>query len=1204
MTTLEQLESVLATRIAVTDGAMGTMIQSYGLSEADFRGDDFTDHPRDLQGCNDLLSITRPDVISAIHESFLDAGADIIETNTFTATSIALADYAMEEQAYAINVAAARIARAAVDAAMAADPSRTRFVAGSMGPTNKTASLSPDVNDPGFRAVTFDELAAAYYEQARGLVDGGVDFLLPETAFDTLNVKAALSAIDKLFADGARRVPVWCSMTIVDKSGRTLSGQTTEAFYNSIAHADLAVVGINCALGPAEMRAYVEELARIVPTYVACVPNAGLPNELGGYDETPEHMAALLGDFASSGLVNIVGGCCGTRPEHIRAIAAAVAGAAPRQLAQPAPATRLSGLEALTITPESNFIVIGERTNVAGSLKFKRLIADNQLEEALTVARQQVEGGANILDVCMDDAMLDGEAAMTRFLHMVASDPDISRLPIMIDSSKFSVIEAGLRCLQGKGVVNSISLKEGEAEFERQARIVRSFGAAVVVMGFDENGQATTVDHRIAIAKRAYAILTERVGFPAEDIIFDPNVLTVGTGIAEHDDYAVAFLEATRQLKQLFPGCKVSGGISNVSFSFRGNNPVREAMHAAFLYHAIRAGLDMGIVNAGQLAIYEEIPTELRTLVEDVLLNRDADATERLVTAATAFKDSAGNAVAATQEWREAPLPERIAHALLKGTHEFVDSDIAEALTLYDEPLNIIEGPLMDGMERVGDLFGAGKMFLPQVVKSARVMKKAVAILEPLMDAGGTAKSKGVIVMATVKGDVHDIGKNITGVVLRCNGYSVIDLGVMVPTAKILATAREVGADIIGLSGLITPSLDEMVHVAREMKRLGFTIPLLIGGATTSNKHTSVKIAPEYDHITAHVRDASRAPGVVGQLLNPDKRAGFAAKNAAKQELLRTRYAAGQVARDLVSIEQARQRRTPIEWRSEDLPAPAFLGLRAIEVDITELVDFIDWTPFFHTWDLKGRFPDILDSPKVGERARELHADARALLDRIAKDKLLGARGVYGFLPAAARGDDIIIYADEQRDRERARLFMLRQQGQKTPCYSLADFVAPVSSGLADHIGVFAVTAGLNERELSDSFAADNDDYNAIMTKALADRLAEAFAEMLHGRVRAEWGGRAEEVGIRPAFGYPACPDHTEKQTLFELVDAGRAGIELTETMMMTPAASVSGIYLNHPESRYFSIGKIGRDQVEDYARRKGISRAQAERRLGVHLGY
>ncbi len=1208
MDTLDRLKALLAQRIAVTDGAMGTMIQSHQLTEADFRGDEFRDHPRDLKGCNDLLSITRPDVIAGIHRAFLDAGADILETNTFTATSIALADYAMEDQARAINLASARIARQAVDERMAADPERPLFVAGSMGPTNKTASLSPDVNDPGFRAITFDQLADAYYEQARALVDGGVDILLPETSFDTLNVKAALFGIARLFEEGARRVPVWCSMTIVDRSGRTLSGQTTEAFFDSVSHADLLVVGINCSLGPAEMRGFVEELSRIVPTYTACVPNAGLPNELGGYDETPEHMAGLLAEFADAGWVNIVGGCCGSRPEHIRAVTSAVAGKPPRPLPAVPRATRLSGMEPLTISTESNFIVIGERTNVSGSRKFKRLIADNKLEEALSVARQQVEGGANILDVCMDDALLDGEAAMTGFLNLIASDPEIARLPIMIDSSKFSVIEAGLKCLQGKGVVNSLSLKEGEEEFERQARIVRRYGAAVVIMGFDESGQATSVDRRVDIARRAHRILTERVGFPEEDIIFDPNVLTVGTGIAEHDHYAVNFLEATRRIKQIFPLCKVSGGISNVSFSFRGNDPVREAMHAAFLYHAIRAGLDMGIVNAGQLAIYEEIPEPLRRAVEDVLLDADPGATERLLDLA-ATVTGGGDTATRVEAWREQPLAERLAHALLKGNHDYVDVDIAEALETYPSPLDIIEGPLMNGMNQVGDLFGAGKMFLPQVVKSARVMKKAVAILEPLMeqDAGGVA-TKGTIVMATVKGDVHDIGKNITGVVLRCNGYQVIDLGVMVPGQKILDTALEVDADLIGLSGLITPSLDEMAHVAGEMRRRGFTIPLLIGGATTSNKHTSVKIAPEYPGIAVHVRDASRAAGVVGDLLHPTRREEFAKKNADKQALLRKRYLATQAARDLIPLEQARARRTPIEWHAADIPTPTFLGLRSIEVPVAELIQWIDWTPFFHAWDLKGRYPEILDDDKIGARARELHDDARALLDRIAAERLLSPRGAYGFFPAAAVGDDIVVYRDRAREHEQARFFMLRQQGQKQPCYCLADFVAPRASGIADHIGAFVVTSGAETADLARDFSIRlKDDYNAILIEALADRLVEAFAEMLHARVRQEWDGPGSTPpeGIRPAFGYPACPDHTEKEPLLALLEAeSRAGVRLTETMMMTPGASVSGIYLRHPEARYFSVGKLARDQVEDYARRKGISREEAERRLTTHLGY
>jgi 5-methyltetrahydrofolate--homocysteine methyltransferase len=1231
--TLSRLHALLAERILVLDGAMGTMIQRRGLTEDDYRGAELRDHPASLQGCSDILSITRPDVIEDIHVQYLRAGADIIETNTFNATSVAMADYRLEPHVRAMNLAAARVARRAVERILAEQPGRTCFVAGSIGPTNKTASLSPDVNDPGFRTIRFDQLVAAYHEQAAALLEGGVDLLLVETSYDTLNMKAALFAIAKLFDDGGRRVPVMSSATITDRSGRTLSGQTMEAFYDSVMHADLLYVGINCALGAEDMRPYVQELARISKFYTACVPNAGLPNELGEYDDTPANMARVLGDFARQGWLNVVGGCCGTGPDHVRAIAEAVAGVKPRVVPTPEPYTRLSGLEPLTITPESNFILIGERTNVTGSRAFRRLITENRFEEAVEVARQQVAGGANILDVCMDEGMLDAEAAMSRFLDLIAAEPDIARIPVMIDSSRFSVIETGLKHLQGKGVVNSISLKEGEEVFKAHARTVRRHGAAVVVMAFDETGQATTVEHRVAIARRAYRILTEEIGFPPEDIIFDPNILTVGTGIEEHDDYAKSFIEATRRIKHEMPLCKVSGGVSNISFSFRTNEPVRRAMHAAFLYHARRAGLDMAIVNAGQLEVYDEIDPALREAVEDVLFNRRRDATERLVELASTYQRQ-DEQKEDTAAWRKAPLEERLAHALVKGIADHVDEDVAEALAKYPTPLSIIEGPLMDGMNVVGELFGAGKMFLPQVVKSARVMKKAVAILEPLMDAEkqrtGQRSAKGKMVIATVKGDVHDIGKNIVGVVLRCNGYEIIDLGVMVPAQTILAKAREEDASVIGLSGLITPSLDEMIHMAREMQRLGMDIPLLIGGATTSSKHTAVKIAPAYQGPTVHVPDASLAVGVLGKLTSREQREGFVRDNAAKQVRLREQFEATQKQRPLLALDEARRRHERIEWRAEDVPAPAFTGTRTLteaDVPLAELARWIDWSPFFHAWELTGIYPAILDDARYGTRARELFDDGQALLRRIIDEGLLRVRGVYGFFPAAGDGDDIAIL-DQTRASERARFYFLRQQEEKDTCFCLADYVAPRASGLADHVGAFAVTAGLGSDELCARFERDHDDYHAILVKALSDRLAEAFAEMLHARVRREWGHGDERLaapealpdalpdilpdilaeryrGIRPAFGYPACPDHSEKRTLFDLLDAERqTGVTLTESMAMLPTASVSGIYLAHPRARYFAVRRLGLDQVEDYARRKGESRAEAERWLAPYLAY
>jgi 5-methyltetrahydrofolate--homocysteine methyltransferase len=1219
----EELEQILSERIAILDGAMGTMIQRYRLEEADYRGERFADHPGELRGANDLLSITRPEIIEEIHRLYLEAGADIIETNTFNATSVSMADYGLESAVYEINLESARVARRAADKITALDPSRPRFVAGAIGPTSKTASLSPDVNNPAFRAVTFDQLVDAYHEQVRALVDGGVDLLLPETTFDTLNLKAALFAIQKYFDETGRRLPVMVSATITDLSGRTLSGQMVEAFWNSISHMPLVSVGLNCALGAEEMRPYIEELSEIAPVYISCYPNAGLPNELGGYDETPESMAEKIADYASSGWLNVVGGCCGTTPDHIRAIAAAVEGKAPRRRPQPEPYSRLSGLEALTLRPDSNFTMVGERTNVTGSPKFARLIKEGDLDAGLAIARQQIDGGANILDINMDEGLLDSEAVMTRFLHLVGSEPEIARVPIMIDSSRWSVLEAGLKCIQGKGVVNSISLKEGEDEFRRQASLIRRYGAAVIVMAFDEKGQADTVERKVEISSRAYRILTEEVGFPPQDIIFDPNILTVATGMDEHNDYAVAFIEATRELKRRFPLSKVSGGISNISFSFRGNNVVREAMHAAFLYHAIQAGLDMGIVNAGQLAIYEEIPKDLLELVEDVLLNRRPDATERLLTFADTVKGVEKSA-AKEEAWRSGTVEERLSHALVKGISDFLEADLPEAREKFPSALAIIEGPLMDGMNVVGDLFGSGKMFLPQVVKSARVMKRAVAWLQPFMEAEKAKSARSIagrVLMATVKGDVHDIGKNIVGVVLGCNNYEVIDLGVMVPADRILDAAVEREADVIGLSGLITPSLDEMAHVAREMQRRGMTTPLLIGGATTSKLHTALRIAPAYEQPVAHVIDASRCVSVVADLISDARRETFVAALREDQEKLRGDYRARQGELELVSIESARKQRASFEWNDETIAVPSSHGTHYdVQLDLATLVEFIDWAPFFHAWELRGRYPQILDDATVGEKAAELYRDGRALLDEIVEKKLLTARAAWGLYPANSDGDDITVWTDGEKSAVRTVFHTLRQQQSKRsgqPYLALADFVAPASSGRVDSIGAFVVTAGIGLDELVSRFEADHDDYNAIMAKALADRLAEAAAEWLHQQVRRAWGFgvderltteqliREEYRGIRPAPGYPACPDHTEKVTLFELLDAERKiGVQLTGQMAMIPGSSVSGLYFAHPEAKYFAVGKIGRDQVADYARRKGMPLEEAERWLAPALGY
>jgi 5-methyltetrahydrofolate--homocysteine methyltransferase len=1219
------IDALLKERILILDGAMGTMIQQWKLDEASFRGERFRDWKKDLKGHNDLLNLTQPAIIEDIHRQYIESGADIVETNTFNSQAISLADYQMEGLGYELSRAGAECARRAVDRSVAAIGRRC-FVAGAIGPTTKTSSISTDVNNPGARGTTFDELVLAYSDQVRGLLDGGVDLLLVETIFDTLNAKAAFFAILDGFDRGWRRVPIMASVTFIQAgSNRGVTGQTVEAFWNSISHVPLLSVGINCALGPKEMRPVIEELSQIAPVYVSAHPNAGLPNPLlpTGFPETPESLAPQLREWAQNGWLNIVGGCCGTTPAHIKLIAEAVRGLPPRRIPAIEPYTRLSGLEALTIRPDSNFVNIGERTNVTGSPAFAKLIMSGDFEAALAVARQQVEGGAQILDVNMDEGMLDSKAAMEKFLRLVAAEPDICKVPIMIDSSRWDVLETGLKNVQGKAVVNSISLKEGEEKFVEQARLIRRYGAAVVVMAFDEQGQADTFERKTEVCARSYKLLTERVGFAPQDIIFDPNILTVATGIEEHANYAVNFIEATRWIKQNLPGAKVSGGISNISFSFRGNNVVREAMHAAFLYHAIKAGLDMGIVNAGQLAVYEEIPEDLLELVEDVLLNRRPDATERLVAFAETVKQK-GKAAIKDDDWRTGTVEERLTHALVKGITDYIDQDTEEARRKYPTPLAVIEGPLMAGMNVVGDLFGSGKMFLPQVVKSARVMKKAVAYLMPFMEEEkkrlGNYRTQGKVVMATVKGDVHDIGKNIVGVVLGCNNYEVIDLGVMVPCEKILATAREQKADIIGLSGLITPSLDEMVHVAKEMTREGFDVPLLIGGATTSKAHTAVKIAPSYRHATVHVLDASRAVGVVGSLVSPVHKEEFVRK--IREDYERVRHAhQDRGAKPLLPIGLARANRMASDWSAIDIRRPSFLGVRTIgDQPLDELAPYIDWSPFFHTWELKGRYPSIFEDPTVGTKAKELYDDAQRVLDAIIRKKLLSAKGVYGFFPAAAVGDDIELYTDESRGTVLMTIHTLRQQSVKPagqPNVALADYIAPKDSGRHDYIGAFAVTAGIGLDELCRRFDQDHDDYSSIMAKALADRLAEAFAEYLHKRVRAEWGYGSDEQltnedlireryrGIRPAPGYPACPDHTEKRLLFDLLQVEKhASITLTESFAMWPAASVSGFYFAHPEAKYFAVGKIGKDQVEDYARRKGMPVSVIERWLSPNLNY
>ncbi len=1233
-----QLQQALSERILILDGAMGTMIQRYQLQEADYRGIRFADWHKDIKGNNDLLVLTKPEVIREIHAQYMQAGADILETCTFNATTISMHDYDMQDLAYEINVEAAKLARSVADEY--STPDKPRFVAGVLGPTSRTCSISPDVNDPGFRNITFDELVVAYMQATRGLIEGGADIILIETIFDTLNAKAAVFAVKQVFDEDGIELPIMISGTITDESGRTLTGQTTEAFYNSLAHADAIAFGLNCALGPDKLRQYVEEMSRVCATGVSAHPNAGLPNEMGEYDLTPRDMANMIREWAEKGFLNIVGGCCGSSPAHIKAIAEAVAGIAPRQAPEQPKECRLSGLEPFNIGKDSLFVNVGERTNVTGSLKFKRLIKEGNYTEALQVALEQVEGGAQVIDVNMDEGLLDAEKEMTRFLNLIASEPDIARVPIMVDSSKWEVIEAGLKCIQGKGIVNSISMKEGEEKFIQQAKLVRRYGAAVIVMAFDEQGQADTQARKIEICSRAYKILTEQVGFPAEDIIFDPNIFAVATGIDEHNNYAVDFIEATRWIRQHLPHAHVSGGVSNVSFSFRGNNPVREAIHSVFLYHAIQAGMDMGIVNAAQMAVYDDIPSELRDAVEDVIQNKDAGATERLLEIAPKYKgDGKAEDKKEDLEWRSWAVEKRLEHALVKGIDAYVDQDTEEARVKLGRPLLVIEGPLMDGMNVVGDLFGAGKMFLPQVVKSARVMKKAVAYLDPYMQtekAGAELQSNGKILMATVKGDVHDIGKNIVGVVLQCNSYEVVDLGVMVSAEKILQVARDENVDIIGLSGLITPSLDEMVHVAKEMQRQGFNIPLLIGGATTSKIHTAVKIEPQYQNdMVVYVPDASRAVGVASSLLSKEQKPAYVANLRAEYEQIRVKRAANQTERKLISIADARANAVKTDWANYTPPKPQVLAAAPSsspaggegniivfeDYPLAELVERIDWTPFFRSWELAGKFPAILTDEIVGEECTKLYADAQAMLQKIVAEKWIQAKAIIGFFPANRSGDDIVLYTDESRTQPLTTLHNLRMQmernGQQAN-FCLSDFVAPVESGKADWLGAFAVSAGFGIEAHMQAFRAQHDDYSAIMLEALCDRFAEALAERMHERVRKEfWGYAAAETldndamiaeqyqGIRPAPGYPACPDHTEKGTLWQLLDVeAQIGMKITESFAMYPAASVSGWYFSHPESRYFGIGRIARDQVEDYAKRKGMTLEQAERWLAPVLGY
>ena len=1225
---IHDIKQLLQQRILILDGAMGTMIQSYKLEEDDYRGERFLEHPCDVKGNNDLLSLTQPKIISDIHRAYFEAGADIVETNTFNGTSIAMADYQMEELVYELNKESARLAREVADEFTANDSNKPRFVAGVLGPTNRTASISPDVNNPGFRNVSYDELVESYLEAIAGLVDGGSDLLLVETVFDTLNAKAALFAVETYFDQHDIQLPIMISGTITDASGRTLSGQTAEAFWNSLSHVQPISIGLNCALGADQLRQYIEELSGLVTCHISAHANAGLPNEFGEYDESPEVMSEQMNEWATSGFLNIVGGCCGTSPAHIKAIADAVEGIAPRVPVENKHYCRLSGLEPFTITPESLYVNVGERTNVTGSARFARLIKEGDYDAALAVARQQVESGAPIIDINMDEGMLDSKEAMVTFLNLIASEPDISRVPIMIDSSKWEVIEAGLKCIQGKGIVNSISMKEGEAKFIEQAKLVRRYGAAVIVMAFDEQGQADTRQRKREICTRSYELLTEVVGFPPEDIIFDPNIFAIATGIDEHNNYAVDFIEAVKDIKKALPHAMVSGGVSNVSFSFRGNNPLREAIHAVFLYHAVKAGMDMGIVNAGQLAIYDDLPEELLERVEDVVLNRRDDSTERLLDIAEKYRgDGKTVEVKEDLEWRSWPVEKRLEHALVKGITDFIDEDTELCRQNAERTIHVIEGALMDGMNVVGDLFGAGKMFLPQVVKSARVMKKAVAYLMPYIEdekeEGEDVSNNGKILMATVKGDVHDIGKNIVGVVLQCNNFEIIDMGVMVSCADILTKAKEENVDIIGLSGLITPSLDEMVHVAKEMERLGFNIPLMIGGATTSLIHTAVKIEHNYHGCSIYVKDASRAVGVAQSLLSKDLQGDFISKVKADYEDKRARHKGRKSTRRQLNITAARANKTKIDWPAYSPTVPKKLGVQTFDdYPLEELVDRIDWTPFFQAWELAGKYPRILEDEIVGEHATHLFRDAKAMLTKIVDEKWLTARAVIGLFPAnSINDDDIEVYTDDSRKEVRMTLHSLRQQGERPPGRpnaALADFIAPKDSGVNDYIGGFAVTAGIGIDEHVNRFEDDHDDYQSIMIKALADRLAEAFAERMHERVRTElWGYVADESlanedlidekyqGIRPAPGYPACPDHTEKGLLWELLEPEKnAGITITESYAMLPTAAVSGFYFAHPESRYFGLGKINRDQVEDYAQRKAWTMDVAERWLSPALSY
>ena len=1227
MTTLQQLESILTERIMILDGAMGTMIQGYDLSEEDFRNDDLKDIEDPLQGNNELLSLTQPDIICDIHKSFLEAGSDIVETNTFSANRISQADYNTQHLVYELNLESAKAARRATDEYTQKTPDKPRFVAGAVGPTNKTLSLSPDVNNPGYRDTDFDTLKDAYYEQLQGLADGGVDLFLVETIFDTLNAKAAIKAIHEFHRNTGNPIPVMISGTIVDQSGRTLSGQTTEAFWVSVSHTqNLLSVGLNCALGSEQMRPFIENLSEIAHVFTSLYPNAGLPNELGEYEETPDFMARQVDEYASEGFINLVGGCCGSTPDHLQKIAEAAAKHAPRERPEKSPYMQLSGLEHLTIRPETNFVNVGERTNVTGSKKFKRLIKEEDYEEALSVGRQQVENGAQIVDVNMDEGMLDSAQVMKDFLNLIAAEPDIAKVPIMIDSSKFEVVKEGLKCVQGKTIVNSISLKEGEENFKEQAREIMDYGAAIIVMAFDEKGQADSYERRIEVCERAYRILTEEVGVDSHDIIFDPNILTVGTGIEAHNNYAVDFLNATKWIKENLPNAKVSGGLSNVSFSFRGNDVVREAIHACFLYHAINNGMDMAIVNAGQLEVYDEVDDELKQYVEDVLLNRREDATERLVDYADKIKDQGGQSEEKKLEWRDQPVEKRLEHALVKGIVDYIVDDVEEARQNAEQALHVIEGPLMDGMNVVGDLFGQGKMFLPQVVKSARVMKKGVAHLIPYIEKekeeAGNQEAAAKVLLATVKGDVHDIGKNIVSVVLSCNNFEVIDLGVMVPSNKILEEAKKNDVDVIGLSGLITPSLDEMVHVAKELEREGFTTPLLIGGATTSKLHTAVKIAPNYSQPTVHVLDASLSVPVVNKLITPSSREQYIEEINKENEEVRAKHEQRSSKKTYLSIEDARNNKTDIDWEQAPITRPNMLGIQTNpDFSISELRTYIDWNPFFNAWQMKGKYPNIFEDETYGEEARKLFDDANKLLDRIEKEKLLRANGVIGLFPANSVGDDIEVYADEDRSELLTTFHTLRQQTKKRkgqPNKALSDFIAPKESGRIDYIGGFGVTTGLGAEDLAAQYEKDQDDYNSIMVKAVADRLAEAFAELMHAKVREEYWGYApdeeltneqlikeEYKGIRPAPGYPAQPDHTEKPLLFDLLNVEEnADISLTESYAMTPAASVSGMYFAHPEADYFSLGKIGKDQVADYSKRKGIDIPEMERWLSPTLNY